>query len=114
RFIHLLEQISANSLQSTIGAIPLLLAHEQQLLQNIWQHSIAPLPQYNIVEKLETQVSHEYFAAIVHQNQQISYAELNQRANQIAHSLREQGVQARDVVAIALPRSSESIAALFG
>ena len=52
--------------------------------------------------------------AVVHQGQRLSYAELNQRANQLAHYLKksEGGLESR--VGVCLPRSAEAIVSLLG
>lgn len=44
----------------------------------------------------------------------LTYAELNQRSNNLAHKLREQGVGAGERVAVCLPRSFELAAAILG
>ncbi|WP_157882337.1 AMP-binding protein, partial [Streptomyces silvensis] len=41
-----------------------------------------------------------------------SYRELNERANRIAHWLIGEGVGPEDLVGVALPRSSEQVAAV--
>src|SRR5262249_50723378 len=43
----------------------------------------------------------------------LTYAELDARANQLAHALRERGVRLETPVAVALPRSLELIVALL-
>lgn len=52
--------------------------------------------------------------AIVFENQQLTYAELNAKANQLAHYLKRQGVGAEVLVGIYAERSLNSIIALLG
>jgi amino acid adenylation domain-containing protein len=52
--------------------------------------------------------------AVVFNQRQLSYAELNRRANQIAHYLQSQGVGPERLVGVCLPRSPEMVAALLG
>ncbi|SFH02542.1 amino acid adenylation domain-containing protein [Duganella sp. CF458] len=66
-------------------------------------------------QMLEEQVVREPEAvAVVFDEQQVSYAELNARANRVAHHLIGMGVQANDRVAICAERSIEMVAGLFG
>ncbi|MBW8848899.1 MAG: AMP-binding protein, partial [Burkholderiales bacterium] len=51
--------------------------------------------------------------ALVFENEQLSYAELNARANQLAHHLVALGVGPDTRVAICLPRSTEMVVALL-
>lgn len=44
----------------------------------------------------------------------ISYRELNERSNQLAHLLRERGIKKGDRVGIYFPKAVESIASMFG
>ncbi|MBD2800494.1 amino acid adenylation domain-containing protein [Xenorhabdus sp. M] len=44
----------------------------------------------------------------------LSYSELNERANQLAHYLMEQGIQPDTLVAICLPRTMETVITLLG
>lgn len=52
--------------------------------------------------------------AVVACDQTLSYSQLNEQANRIAHNLLEKGVRAGDMVAFALPRKSYLIAVIFG
>jgi len=52
--------------------------------------------------------------AVVFENQQLTYSELNRRANQLAHYLKQQGVDAEVLVGIYAERSLDSIIALLG
>ena len=52
--------------------------------------------------------------AVTCANNALTYSELEQRANQIAHALRSAGVQREDVVAIFLERGFDLVSALLG
>lgn len=52
--------------------------------------------------------------AAVCENQQITYSELNARANQIAHYLQQLGIKPEVIVGICLDRSLEAIAGILG
>ena len=52
--------------------------------------------------------------AVVSDDSTLSYAELDRRANQLAHWLRQRGVRSEDRVAVALERSSLLVVALLG
>ncbi|HYW19650.1 MAG TPA: amino acid adenylation domain-containing protein [Nodularia sp. (in: cyanobacteria)] len=51
--------------------------------------------------------------AVVYEKQQLTYSELNTRANQIAHYLQQNGVVPESIVAICLERSLEAIIAIL-
>ena len=52
--------------------------------------------------------------AVIACDKTLTYAELNEQANRMAHSLIEEGVGVGDIVAFALPRKSYLIATMFG
>ncbi|HEY9901849.1 MAG TPA: amino acid adenylation domain-containing protein [Candidatus Sericytochromatia bacterium] len=52
--------------------------------------------------------------AVVFENQQLTYAQLNTRANQLAHHLQELGVTAETVVALCVERSLDMLVGLLG
>ena len=52
--------------------------------------------------------------AVVFENQQLTYAQLNNRANQLAHYLRSLGVETEVIVGLCVERSLEMIVALIG
>ncbi len=52
--------------------------------------------------------------ALVHEDVKLSYRELNERANRLAHKLQKMGVGSDDFVAIIADRSIEMIEAIYG
>ncbi|HEV2704891.1 MAG TPA: amino acid adenylation domain-containing protein, partial [Pyrinomonadaceae bacterium] len=52
--------------------------------------------------------------ALIHQTERLTYAELNGRANQLAHRLRAEGVGAESLVGVLMRRSTEMVVALLG
>ncbi|PIE93033.1 non-ribosomal peptide synthetase [Bacillus fungorum] len=52
--------------------------------------------------------------AVIFEEQQLTYRELNERANQLAHALVQQGVEAEVKVGICMERSLDMIVALLG
>ncbi|HYH98167.1 non-ribosomal peptide synthetase [Hyalangium sp.] len=52
-------------------------------------------------------------AALAHRWSQVSYAEMDARANQLAHQLRELGVRRRDLVGVSLRRSADLVISLL-
>ncbi|XVN20844.1 AMP-binding protein [Pseudomonas corrugata] len=52
--------------------------------------------------------------AVVHEDQTLTYAQLNARANQLAHSLLAVGIRPDDRVAICVERGLDMIVGLLG
>jgi amino acid adenylation domain-containing protein len=98
-----------------VGQLPLLLEHERQQLMK-WNDTATEFPSELCIHQLfEQQVERFPQAiAVVFEGQQLTYRELNQRANQLAHHLRFLGVEAETLVGIFLERSLEMVIALLG
>jgi amino acid adenylation domain-containing protein len=72
-------------------------------------------PDKCIHQLFEEQVEQRAAAtALVYEEQQLSYAELNRRANQLAQYLRRRGVGPERVVGLMLERSAEMVVAILG
>jgi len=52
--------------------------------------------------------------AVIYQTEQLTYQELNQQANQLAHHLQQQGVKPEQLVGLSISHSLEMIVAVFG
>jgi len=79
------------------------------------EESSAPGEQQSIVEMFEA-IARKFAGrvAVVGEDKELNYGELNGRANQLAHYLRRLGVMAETPVAICLERSAEMVVALLG
>ncbi|MFK0730318.1 MAG: condensation domain-containing protein, partial [Gloeotrichia echinulata HAB0833] len=79
---------------TTVGELPLLSAAERHQLLVDWNDTAIEYPIDKCIHQLfESQVEKTPDAvAVVFENQQLTYGELNQRANQLAHHLQTLGV----------------------
>ncbi len=106
----LLEGIVAYP-ENSLSQLPLLTAKEQQQLR-LWNKT--PLAM-GIHQLFEAQVKRTPDAsAVVFENQSLTYRELNQRANQLAHYLMSLGVKPEVLVGISVERSLEMIVGVLG
>jgi amino acid adenylation domain-containing protein len=87
---------------------------KQQILQD-WNRTTVDYPNSCVQELFEAQVeSTPNHCAVVFKNQQLTYRDLNRRANELAHRLIELGVGPDVVVGICAERSLEMIVGLLG
>ncbi|TRT96054.1 MAG: amino acid adenylation domain-containing protein [Microcystis aeruginosa Ma_OC_LR_19540900_S633] len=114
-FLNLLGGIVANP-QERISQLPLLTESETNQLLIEWNNTQVDYPEYKCIHQLfEEQVKRTPDAvAVVCSQQQLTYNELNCRANQLAHYLQKLGVKADTLVGISLERSLEMIVGLLG
>ena len=106
----------ANDSTKTGPEIPTTLngAEREQVLYG-WNDTRADYPNVCVHELFEQQVERDPDAvAVVFQGRRLSYRELNQRANQVAHYLRKRGVGPEVLVGVSLQRSPEMVIALLG
>ncbi|RMH07121.1 MAG: non-ribosomal peptide synthetase, partial [Nitrospirae bacterium] len=112
-FHTLLQGVVANPCQS-ITALPLLAEHERRQMLVEWNAAPEEIPHRCLHEWFEEQVSRTpETVAVVFGEHALSYAELNQRANQLARILRQQGVGPKVFVGIHLERSLDMVIALW-
>jgi nonribosomal peptide synthetase DhbF len=98
-----------------IGEIEILGEEERREMVKEWNATATEYPKRCVQELFEEQVERSADAvAVVYEDEQLSYGELNRRANQLAHYLRELGVGAETRVAICLERSLEMVIGMLG
>lgn len=111
----LLEGIVANP-DCKLSDLPILPPLERQRILQEWNATEAEYPQSSGIHELfEAQVERTPDAvAVVFEQQSLTYHELNQRANQLAHYLRKLGVGSDMLVGLCLERSLEMVIGLLG
>ncbi|HEX2271488.1 MAG TPA: amino acid adenylation domain-containing protein, partial [Pyrinomonadaceae bacterium] len=114
-FEQLLAGMAANA-QQHLSELRLLTEAEERQLLGDWNATQTDYPQDSCVHQLiEAQVSRTPDAiAVVAGDEQITYAELNGKANQLAHHLQSLGVGPDMLVGICVERSVEMLVGLLG
>ncbi|QEI42139.1 Linear gramicidin synthase subunit D [Dolichospermum sp. UHCC 0315A] len=111
----LLEGIVANP-EQRISELPLLTQTERQQLLFEWNNTTTEYPHDKCIHQLfEEQVERSPNAiAVVFEDKQLTYRELNARANQLAHYLRSLGVGLEVLVGICVEPSLEMVIGILG
>src|SRR5271165_5518779 len=111
----LLEGILSNPDQQ-LSDLSMLSEGERHQLLVEWNQTQQDFPRSKCIHELvEEQAGHTPEAvAVVFEKQQLSYRELNERANQLAHHLQKLGVGPDTLVGICLERSLEMVVGLLG
>jgi amino acid adenylation domain-containing protein len=114
-YFRLLEEIIADP-SKRISDYAMVEERETQELLQSFNCTRRDYPHSKCVHELfETQVENAPDAiAVVFEDQQLTYRELNGRANQLAHYLRQRGVQPDTIVALCMERSIEMVAGILG
>ena len=110
----LLEGIVANPDQA-IAHLPLLTPAENHQHLLAWNNTALDYAETCIHQRVEAQAAQTPDAiAVVFAKQSLTYRELNQRANQIAHQLHQLGVGSETVVGLCVDRSPDLIIGVLG
>ncbi|MEC0598958.1 non-ribosomal peptide synthetase DhbF [Bacillus spizizenii] len=113
RLMRLLEAAESDPDQQ-IGNLDILAPEERSSMVTDWQSVSEKIPHACLPEQFEKQaVLSPEAIAVVCEDQSLSYAELNERANRLARMLISEGVGPEQFVALALPRSLEMAVGLL-
>ena len=94
---------------------PSLSKSERNKILYEWNDTRAEFPDACVHELFEQQVDRDPAAvAVISKERRLTYRELNERANQVAHFLRKQGVGPDTLVGVSLERSAELVIGLLG
>ncbi|MCV2516328.1 non-ribosomal peptide synthetase [Bacillus subtilis] len=113
RLMRLLEAAESDP-DEQIGNLDILAPEERSSMVTDWQSVSEKIPQACLPEQFEKLAALRPDAiAVVYEDQALSYAELNERANRLARMLISEGVGPEQFVALALPRSLEMAVSLL-
>ncbi|HET8798486.1 MAG TPA: condensation domain-containing protein, partial [Thermoanaerobaculia bacterium] len=99
-----------------VDALPLLPVAEREQVLRTFNSAAAAIPHDACIHELfEQQAAARPDApAVIYENDSLTYAEVDQRANRVARMLIDYGVQPDDRVALCLERSVDMVVALLG
>ena len=104
----------AVSPEISLSTIPLMSADERHQVVVEWNATRRAYPRQSLCTRFEDQVCRTPdLMALSSGGRQLTYGELNRRANQLAHYLRATGLQRGEFAGVAVDRSLDSIIALL-
>jgi amino acid adenylation domain-containing protein len=110
----LLGRIMANP-HAPVHSLEILNAEERRVLLEDYNATAASIPEKTVIGLFEEQVDRTPQAtAVRYEEDELSYLELNQRANQLARRLQELGVGLESRVGLLVERSLEMVVGLVG
>ena len=113
-YVRVLEAMILD-VDQAIGRVDVLTAVERREILEEKNRTERALRGETVAGLFEEQVERTPEAvAVVCEESQVSYRELNERANRVAHYLIKEGAGAEDVVGVAMPRSVEMVVGLLG
>ncbi|WP_459501588.1 amino acid adenylation domain-containing protein [Bacillus sp. C1] len=114
-FVSVLEQIIKNP-NIYLGELKLITEKEKEQLLVEFNNTKVEYPRDKVVHELfEEQVEKTpNHIAVVYNEKKLTYHELNERANQLAHVLREKGVTKEKIVGILVKPSLEMLIGVLG
>ena len=112
-FMQILHQVVTDA-DILVEQVELLTEGEKRTLLHTLNDTSAPFPQIPVYQLFEEQSQRTPDqAAVIDKDRQLTYGELNKRANQLARTLRAKGVQADHPVAVISRNSIESVVGIL-
>ncbi len=111
----LLEAVAADP-DARLSSLSMLSEDERRQLVEEWNETDEAYPRDRCIHELfEAQVERTPdHVAVICDSEQLTFGELNRRANQIAHTLRERGVGPESMVGICIERNLDMVAGILG
>jgi amino acid adenylation domain-containing protein len=114
-YVRVLEQI-AEAPNVMLSEIEVITEEEKSFILNEFNDTYAEYPREKTAAELFEEQAEKTpdNTAVVYEDEEVTYAELNKRANVLAHKLRALGVKPDDFIVIMAERSIEMIAGIYG
>ncbi|MFF1651545.1 amino acid adenylation domain-containing protein, partial [Streptomyces sp. NPDC058240] len=113
RLVRMLAAVTADP-GTRIGSVDVLTDDERHQVLTEWNDTRREVPPATVPELFQAQVVRTPGnAAVGHEGTELTYVELNARANRLARLLIERGAGPEQFVALALPRSEQMMVALL-
>ncbi|XTZ19041.1 amino acid adenylation domain-containing protein [Micromonospora echinospora] len=113
RLARVLRQIAARP-QAGTGAFEVLTAQERDQVLHRWNDTAAEAPRQTVAEQFSARAAATpYAVALEHDGRTMTYQELDERSNRLAHWLIGRGVRPEARVVVLLPRSTDLVVALL-
>lgn len=114
--LHTLLHAIVRDMSQPVAAVPLLAPAERELILGRWNATEADYPADRCVHELVAEQAARTPDAVAVRNESgvLSYAELDQRANQVAHHLRALGVRPGVLVGLMIERTPNMLVGLLG
>nr|WP_230419929.1 non-ribosomal peptide synthetase [Catenulispora pinistramenti] len=113
RFVRVLEAVAADP-ECPVGRVEILLPQERQQILQGWNDTDREVSGATLPELLGEQAARTPAAmAVVFGDQELSYAQLNARADRLARLLIGRGVGPESLVAVVMERSADLVVALL-
>ena len=117
-YINILEQVSkvSNNKELTLSDLSYLSQKETDTILHKWNDTDRDYPSNKTIHTLfeEQVVKSPNNVGVVYEGVKLTYKELNERANQLAHYLIKHNIKPDDLVALLLDRSENMIIAILG
>ena len=112
--LRLLEGV-ADGEEQPLSKLPLLSIAETHKLSVFWNDTATSFSADHCLHELvEAQVKRTPHKTAVSGDTELTFEQLNRRANQVAHLLRDRGVGREELVGVCLPRSVDAIVSMLG
>ncbi len=115
RVVAVLEQVAADP-DRPLSEIDVITGGERELVVSRWNATDLEVPRATLTELFEAEVRRvpDATAIVDVDGSTVTYAELNARANRLAHHLRDGGVRCESVVGVCVEHSVDMLVALLG